>query len=354
MTPSKAQLPPRDAFAIGDESIAPGTRRTVQLPVSILSDNTPVTMAAHVVHGKRPGPVMFVSAAIHGDEVIGVEIVRRLLASKPLARLSGTLIAVPIVNTYGFLANSRYLPDRRDLNRSFPGTTGGSLASRLANLFTTEILARCDYGIDLHSAAIRRTNLPQLRLSPGNARLAELGDAFAPPVILTSSLRDGSLRATAEEMGVNVMLYEAGEGLRLDEYSARIGVAGILRVMAALGMIAPRGVPKPRGRPVHCRASSWVRAPTGGLFRSLRAEGEWVEAGTALGVVSDALGESETVVVADDPGIIIGRSKFPVVNEGDALFHIAEVHTEAQAGSDVEAADHERDSAPLFDEDEII
>ncbi|MBV0913353.1 succinylglutamate desuccinylase/aspartoacylase family protein [Rhodobacteraceae bacterium ASV31] len=344
----------RKPFEIGTETVAPGERRTVQLPISVMSDHTPVTMAAHVIHGRKPGPVMFISAAIHGDEVIGVEIVRRLLASKPLTRLSGTLIAVPIVNTYGFLANSRYLPDRRDLNRCFPGSVGGSLASRLAQIFTNEILARSDYGIDLHSAAVKRTNLPQIRLSPRNPRLAALGDAFAPPVILTSPMREGSLRETAEKMGVDVLLYEAGEGLRLDEFSARIGVAGILRVMAALDMIPPRGVPKPRGPSVKCGRSSWLRAPTGGLFRSMKAEGDWVDAGTVLGVVSDALGLEEHIILAEEPGIIIGRSKFPIVNEGDAVFHIAEVRQVKRAGTDIEASTHESESAPLFDEDEII
>ncbi|MFP4328899.1 MAG: succinylglutamate desuccinylase/aspartoacylase family protein, partial [Paracoccaceae bacterium] len=189
----------RDGFELGGALIAPGTRRTVDLPVSILSDHTPVTMSVHVIHGRRPGPVVFVSAAIHGDEVIGVEIVRRLLRAQPLRGMSGTLLAVPIVNTYGFLSHSRYLPDRRDLNRVFPGHPSGSLASRLAHLFMEEIVSRSDLGIDLHSAAIRRVNLPQIRLTPGNARLAELGRAFGAPVMMTSKLREGSLRMAAEE-----------------------------------------------------------------------------------------------------------------------------------------------------------
>jgi predicted deacylase len=141
-------------FQIGDAEIAPGTRQTVELPVSVLSDHTPVTLSAHVIHGRKPGPAMFVSAAIHGDEVIGAEIVRRLLRAAPVARLSGTLVTVPIVNSFGFLNQSRYLPDRRDLNRCFPGSAEGSLAGRLADLFLTEVVRRCDVGIDLHSAAV--------------------------------------------------------------------------------------------------------------------------------------------------------------------------------------------------------
>jgi predicted deacylase len=344
----------RESFALGGETIAAGTRRTVNLPVSVLSDHTPVTLSAHVIHGKRPGPVMFVSAAVHGDEVIGVEIERRLLRAAPVARLSGTLIAVPIVNTFGFINRSRYLPDRRDLNRCFPGSPQGSLASRLADLFLSEIVAQCDVGIDLHSAAVGRTNLPQIRLTPGKKRLAALGAAFCAPVTLMSGTRDGSLRQATQDAGVDVLLYEAGEGLRFDEHAARAGVAGILRVMAHLGMISGRRVPRVRGPSVICDKSSWVRAPSGGLLRTLKKRGDFVEAGQVLGVVSDPFGESDVEVLAENTGILIGRSDLPIVNEGDALFHVAqprELHSAEAAAEQFEA---ELDAPPLFDEDEII
>ncbi|WP_371038282.1 succinylglutamate desuccinylase/aspartoacylase family protein [Rhodosalinus sp. FB01] len=344
----------RESFELGGQTIAPGTRRTVDLPVSILSDHTPVTMSAHVVHGRRPGPTLFVSAAIHGDEVIGVEVVRRLLRAKPLDALSGTLMAVPIVNTFGFLNHSRYLPDRRDLNRCFPGHASGSLASRLANLFMEEIVARSDLGIDLHSAAIRRTNLPQIRLNPGNDRLVELGRAFGAPVMMESKLRDGSLRMAAEGAGVDVLLYEAGEGLRFDEYAARAGVAGILRVMRHIGMIGSKGVPKPKGRPVLCRSSTWYRAPVGGLMRAYRGTGDLVEEGTLLATISDPFGEMDAEVTAEETGIVVGRTNMPVVNEGDALFHIAATHRATHAEAALEAMEAEIDAPPLFDEDEII
>lgn len=344
----------RDPFILGDQRVAPGTRRTVDLPVSVLSDHTPVTLSAHVVHGKRPGPVMFVSAAIHGDEVIGVEIVRRLLRAAPVARLSGTLVAVPIVNSFGFINRSRYLPDRRDLNRSFPGSPQGSLAARLAHLFLTEIVSRCDVGIDLHSAAVGRTNLPQIRLTAGNARLRELGAAFAAPVTMMSRTREGSLRLVAQNAGVDVLLYEAGEGLRFDEHAARAGVSGILRVMARLGMIAGRGVPRARVGSVICERSSWVRASSGGLLRTLKRRGDFVEAGQVLGVVSDPFGEREAEVVADVTGILVGRSDLPVVNEGDALFHIAEPLDPEKAEAAAERFDADLEAPPLFDEDEII
>jgi predicted deacylase len=297
---------------------------------------------------------MFVSAAIHGDEVIGVEIVRRLLRAAPLARLSGTLVAVPIVNSFGFISKSRYLPDRRDLNRSFPGSSHGSLAARLADLFLTEIVKRCDVGIDLHSAAVGRTNLPQIRLTPGNARLRDLGAAFGAPVTLMSKTRDGSLRLVAEAAGVDVLLYEAGEGLRFDEHAARAGVAGILRVMVQLGMISGRGVPMARVASVVCETSSWVRAPSGGLIRTLKRRGDFVEAGQVLGVVSDPFGEREAEVIAETTGILVGRSDLPVVNEGDALFHIAEPLEMKTAEAAAERFEAVLSAPPLYDEDEII
>ncbi len=344
----------RDSFTLGTQTLAPGTRRTVELPVSVLSDHTPVTLSAHVVHGRRPGPVMFVSAAVHGDEVIGVEIVRRLLRATPLSRMAGTLIAVPIVNSFGFLSKSRYLPDRRDLNRSFPGSPQGSLAARLADLFMREIVQRCDLGIDLHSAAVGRENLPQIRLTPGRARLRVLGEAFAAPVALMSRTREGSLRLEAANAGVDVLLYEAAEGLRFDEWAARAGVAGILRVMAHQGMISARGVPRIKLPSVISERSSWVRAPSGGLLRNLKAAGAFVESGEILGVVADPFGETEAEVLAETTGILIGRSTLPVVNEGDALYHIAEPLEPAVAEAAAEGFEATLDAPPLFDEDEII
>jgi len=341
-------------FEFGGTVIEPGTRRTVDLPVSTLSDHTPVTMSVHVVHGRQPGPVLFVSAAVHGDEVIGVEIVRRLLRASPLRRMAGTLMAVPIVNTFGFLNQSRYLPDRRDLNRSFPGSAQGSLAARLAHIFMTQVVARADLGIDLHSAAIHRVNLPQIRLSPGSERLEDLGRAFGAPVIVHSKLRDGSLRMAAEEAGIDVLLYEAGEALRFDELGARSGLSGILRVMRRMGMLGMKGVPKPRARPVICDTSVWYRAPAGGLLRAYRTTGDLVEAGTVLGTISDPFGESEVELTATRPGIIVGRSNMPVVNEGDALFHVADIGKPAHAEAAMEGIAAQMDAAPLFDEDEII
>ncbi len=344
----------RPDFKIGNTIIPAGTRQTVNLPVSVLSDHTPMSMSVHVIHGRLDGPTIFVSAGIHGDEVIGVEIVRRLLRSPSMGTVKGTLIVVPIVNTYGFLSHSRYLPDRRDLNRMFPGTETGSLASRLAHIFTTEIVARCDLGIDLHSAAIHRTNYPQIRVSPDNPEMRDLANVFGAPIIMQSPVRDGSLRGSAKDMDINVLLFEAGEGLRFDEYSVRTGVAGILRVLRYKGMVAGKGIAKAKTQPQFCQSSKWLRAPIGGLLRTFKADGDLVREGDVMASVSDPFGEQEEELVAPFDGIIAGRAVLPVVNEGDAIFHLAHVKSVETVEGKVEDISTQLSDDPMFDEDEII
>jgi predicted deacylase len=179
----------RALFRIGTENIEPGTRRSVELHVSVLSNHTPMSLPVQVIHGKAPGPAMFISGAVHGDEVMGVEVVRRLVTHEALDDLHGTLLAVPIVNGYGLISHSRYMPDRRDLNRSFPGSDHGSLASILADLLMREVVLRCKYGIDIHSAALHRINLPQIRISPGDDDLLAMAEAFGASVVLVARLR---------------------------------------------------------------------------------------------------------------------------------------------------------------------
>lgn len=343
----------RKPFEIGNARVPAGTRTTVDLPVSVLSDHTPVSMSVHVVHGRRPGPTLFVSAAVHGDEVIGVEITRRLLRAPQLDHLRGTLLVIPIVNSFGFLNHSRYLPDRRDLNRTFPGSESGSLAARLASLFIREIVARSDFGIDLHSAAIHRTNMPQIRVSPSSDHTLEMAEVFGAPVVIVAKNRDGSLRQAAQALGVDILLFEGGEALRFDELTARAGLAGILRVMNGMEMISRKGVARARVKPVRTTSSSWQRAPAGGLLRGFKAAGEFVDEGDLLGQVSDPFGEMETDIISEVTGIILGRTNLPVVNEGDALFHIGKTKSvDAERKADSLVSQLEGD--PLFDEDEII
>jgi predicted deacylase len=335
----------REAFRVGTATVEPGARATIDLPVSVLSNHTPIALTVQVVHGREPGPVLFLSAAVHGDEVSGVEIIRRVLRHAGLRRLAGTVIAVPIVNAFGFIAHSRYLPDRRDLNRSFPGSDRGSLASVLAELFLREVVERSNYGVDLHSAALHRSNLPQIRIHPGDPELWDLAAAFGAPVILISKLREGSLRQWALQRGVKVLLYEGGEALRFEESAIRAGVSGILRVLHSLAMIPPPRERHTAPPAAVSHSSTWVRAPEGGIFRTERPLGGRVMRDMRIGSISDPFGRKETPVVAPDEGIIIGLSHLPVVNRGDALFHVARITAPKQP---------DQAHAPQFDEDEII
>ena len=352
----------RTSFSIGGVSVEPGERRLVDLPVSRLSNHTPVTLPIHVLHGIRPGPTMFVSAAIHGDELNGVEIIRRILRTLQPGNISGTLLCVPVVNAFGFIGHSRYLPDRRDLNRAFPGSTSGSLAGRLAHLFLKEVVKRSQLGIDLHTAAIHRVNLPQIRCQfLNNPRLRDLSQAFRAEVILESPERAGSLRRSAREAGVDVLVYEGGEGLRFDEFAITAGVDGIAGVMLKVGMLAlPEGVDEPpitssprRRPPLFANASKWVRAPEGGVFRTSKTIGDAVSQNEIIGHVANPYDDSAVEVRAPRRGVIIGRTTLPIVNMGDALFHIAWSEEFGTTKPDHDAA-REASSEPVMDEDEII
>ncbi|MCW8195468.1 succinylglutamate desuccinylase/aspartoacylase family protein [Proteobacteria bacterium 005FR1] len=288
-----------------------------------------VEMTVHVVCGKKPGPVLFVAAAIHGDELNGVEVIRRLLQQKQLNRLNGTLIAIPIVNVYGFLNNSRYLPDGRDLNRSFPGSSKGSLAARIAHTFLNEIVRKSTHGIDLHTGARHRANLPQLRADLSNEEVQRMAGAFDVPVIIDSKIRDGSLREMCDEAGIPVLLYEAGEALRFDELSIRAGVRGIINVMREINMLPHKRHRLHNKKPLISRNTTWLRAPHSGVLRALVPLGAHVKTGDVLGIIADPLGTSEYRVTAEEEGIVIGRTYMPLVHEGEALFHLA--HYEAKS-----------------------
>jgi len=308
----------------GDWEVRPGTRATIALPVARLYTHTALTMPVHVVRGRKAGPRLFVSSGVHGDELNGVEIVRRLLRRKALARIRGTLIALPVVNVYGFLGQSRYLPDRRDLNRSFPGKERGSLAAQVAHLFMTEIVAKCTHGIDLHTGSHHRVNLPQIRASLADARTLGLARAFGAPVILDVSARDGSLREAAAELGIPTLVYEGGEALRFNEVVIRAGLRGIINIMRAIGMLPPARRARTTGvEPYVARESKWVRAPASGMLHLSVQLGDKVERAQMLGRVIDPFGAEDEHVVAPAAGIVIGRLNNPLVHRGDALLHVA-------------------------------
>jgi len=337
-----------EPFQIHGQAIAPGETRTVDLPVAQLYTDDQLTMPVRVVRGRRPGPTVFLSAAIHGDEINGVEIIRRVLRLPGLKTLRGTLLAVPIVNVHGFLRHSRYLPDRRDLNRSFPGSETGSVAARLANLFLEQVVARSDVGIDLHTGAIHRPNFPQIRANLAHEQTEALARAFGAPLILDSPPVEGTLRDYTTQHDVPVLLYESGEALRFDETAIRIGVAGVRSVLRELGMLAASRAPKRKAHkgPIIARGSGWVRASRSGVLRTLVPLGAWVEAGQRLAVVADPFGETETFLTAGYSGVVIGRLCLPLVHEGDAVMHIARIDG-AREGEALGGSVHDMDGLPV-------
>lgn len=330
------------AIEIGETTVSPGERKTVRLPIADLYTGESISMQVHVVCGKRPGPVLFVSAAIHGDELNGVEVIRRLLRRKTIRSIRGTLLAVPIVNVHGFLDQSRYLPDRRDLNRCFPGSSRGSVAARMAHTFMNEIVARSDYGIDLHTGAINRSNLPQIRANLDHPETREFAMAFGAPVVVPASIRDGSLRECAAERGLPVLIYEGGEALRFDELSIRAGLKGTLLAMRHIGMLAA-SKKSDTVAPVMAASTRWVRAPDSGIVTGRAKLGARVSEGQSLASIGDPLGDSEVPVVAPFDGIVIGCSNLPLAHEGDALFNVAAFRSVARAENTVEefAAAHD-------------
>ena len=306
---------------IGDTIIKPGDWVNVNIPVADLYTATSLSMPVQVICGQQKGPVLFVSAAIHGDELNGVEIIRRLLKLKAMRSVHGTLVAVPIVNVHGFLDQSRYLPDRRDLNRSFPGSPKGSIAARLADLFIRQIVSKADYGIDLHTGAINRSNLPQIRANLDDPKTMEIAKKFGAPVIIKSNIRDGSLRSCAAELGMPILIYEAGEALRFDETGIRAGLRGILNVMRHFRML-PKVKNIKKMTPVVARTTHWVRAGRSGIVSGKVKLGSTVTKEQRLAMISDPLGMGEESIYAPFDGIVIGRSNLPLAHEGDALFNL--------------------------------
>jgi hypothetical protein len=328
---SRARLPRSAPVTIGAVTVAAGSRRALEIPVARLPTDTYLSLPVQVVNGLRPGPTVWLSGAIHGDELNGVEIIRQVLRGLRPRELRGTVIAVPIVNVFGFVSESRYLPDRRDLNRSFPGSPRGSLAAQLAHLFVTEVVRRCDYGIDFHTGSDHRTNLPQLRVDLSDAEVKRMAEAFAAPVTVHAQYRDGSLRSLCSSLGIPLLVYEGGESHRFNDNAIKAGVDGTLRVLAELGMRSSDDLPPPRPTVVVYH-SRWERARRGGIARIDVYPGQEVQRGEVLGVLGDALGQQAYAVRASRAGIVLGYTRNPLVNRGDALVHLADTSETARGG----------------------
>lgn len=310
------------ALILGGVNISPGKRIKVEIPVTRLPTGTTLSLPVAVVRGRYPGPCLWLSAAIHGDELNGVEIIRRVIRSLRTNHLQGTVLAVPVVNIFGLFEQSRYLPDRRDLNRSFPGSARGSLAARLAAIFMKEVVSHCTHGIDLHTAAIHRTNFPQIRANLEDPFTYKFAKAFGAPIVIHAGMRDGSLRESAAKRNIPTLLYEGGEALRFSEEAIQVGVEGIQRVLAYLNMYnigAPLQVPLS----IESRETRWVRASRGGFWHRKVMLGQRIAKRETLGFITDAFGDKPAAVRSPLEGWVIGHNQNPLIHQGDALVHIA-------------------------------
>ncbi|HEX6222596.1 MAG TPA: succinylglutamate desuccinylase/aspartoacylase family protein [Acidimicrobiia bacterium] len=323
MVPEKVNEP----ITVGDVTVEPGRKVQIELPFARVVTGATESLPVKVINGRSAGPNIWLSAAIHGDELNGIQIIRSVIKDLDAKTLRGAVIAVPIVNPLGFINESRYLPDRRDLNRSFPGSARGSTASRLAHLFMEQVVDQCMVGIDLHTASNHRINHPQIRANLDDRTTLELAKAFGAPFSIQARVRDGSLRQAAVERGKTILLYEAGQAHRFDDEAVEAGVTGIMRTLRAMGMIDAR---LPRAKPTRLiRRTRWVRARRGGIADIEVRLGERVDKGQRVALISDAFGMRPTQVKATESGWVIALSLRPLVNSGDSLVHIA-----AEAGPD--------------------
>jgi uncharacterized protein len=321
------------AITVAGVAVGAGERRDLAPAASESYTGDRTTLPLAVVNGREEGPRVFVTAAVHGDELNGIAVCRELLDHLDAATLRGAVVVVPIVNVLGVQFGSRYLPDRRDLNRSFPGSHTGSMAARIARLLLDEVIVGSDVGVDLHTAANHRTNIPQIRVAASDPRARALAIAFGAPFVLDAPVRPGSLREAATERGVSVLTFEGGQPLRFDRDVIEVGRRGVLRVLHRLDMI--EGSPEPtEPAPMVLHASRWLRAARGGILQLHVAAGDRVRPGDPLWTTVSPLGAERASVEAEEEGYVIGATTLPLVQPGQALLHIALPGDRASAEDD--------------------
>ena len=311
-------------LTICDVTIQPGEKVTLAFPTPEFYTCAPMHISMHVIHGKTKGPVLLIAAAMHGDEVNGIEIIQRLLRLKSLENLSGTLIAIPVVNVYGLIARSRNLPDGRDLEGSFPGSEKGAYASRLAYFFNKNVLQLADYCIDLHTAEIHINKLPQVFTDLENEKANQLAKAFNAPVINdTKDPRALLFLMKNSEKSIPTLLYEAGEALHIDEDAIKIGIKGIINVMKELKMLKHRLKVKPKILAT-IKKSSWIYSPGSGICNFKKKLGSYVYEGDLIAKIVDPFGTKQTFEIkASFSGIIIGMQDLPLIIEGEPIVQVA-------------------------------
>ncbi len=329
--------PRTEPLRIGDDVVAPGERREFQLKFSESYLGVPVSVPIYVNRATVDGPRVFLVAAIHGDELNGLGIVREFVFDKTPDLLRGTLICIPVVNIYGLERHSRYMPDRRDLNRSFPGTRDGSLASRLACAVFDDIVKQCDCGIDFHTAAVRRTNYPNIRAELTDAKVRKLAMAFGCELVVDSKGPSGSLRRTAVAAGIPTIIFEAGEVWKIEPGVVEVGMRGCTNVLRYLGML--EGNPEPPVFQALIEKTTWVRAEQGGILSFHARPGELVKEGDALASCHNIFGRERAILRAPVGGIVLGMTTMPAVKPGQPVFHLAVLNSRAVDAIDEEIKD---------------
>ncbi len=298
-----------------------GTSRSLSMVISEGYSGTNVTIPVYVWRGITDGPTVAITAAVHGDEINGTGTIRHIIRERPFVLNSGTLVLVPVINMLGFERHSRYLPDRRDLNRSFPGSSSGSLASRMAKSIFDQVILRCDYCIDLHTAAVRRTNFPNIRADLSNEQLAGFARAFGGEVIIDSKGPKGSLRASACKAGCPTLILEAGEIWKVEPGIVEYAVRGITNCLQHLSMINCEPI-KPAFR-IETKTTKWIRAAQGGFLEFHVSPGDIVEKDQALATNTDLMGDEQNVIYSPRDAIILGMTTLPSVAPGDPICHLA-------------------------------
>lgn len=308
------------------EHIGLGESKTIQFNIAKLYTATNVEIPIIINRATKPGPTVLITAGIHGDEINGVEIVRQLIAKKINRPKKGTIICIPILNVFGFLSMSRQFPDGHDLNRVFPGTKKGSLASRVAHHFTTEILPHADYCLDFHTGGASRFNAAQIRVSPKDYVALKYAKVFNTPFVVMSKILDKSYRQTCLKMGIPSLLFEGGKSLSSDRDIIEYGVQGVLRILEHLEMLHPRfQISNKTTDSVIIEKSTWIRAHKSGLLHTKVPINKYVLKGEILASITDPYGEMKVRVKAPNDGYIINVNESPIVHQGDAIFHISTV-----------------------------
>ncbi|QCX01785.1 succinylglutamate desuccinylase/aspartoacylase family protein [Aggregatimonas sangjinii] len=310
-------------ITISGEAVKPGENKLLNINIDRLPTGTLIDIPVYVFNAKKPGPTILVQAGLHGDEINGIEIVRRMLAEKRFNIECGAVIAVPVLNIFGFIHFSRDVPDGKDVNRSFPGSKTGSMANRIAYHYVTEILNQIDFGIDLHTGGGQRHNFPQIRYTEEDQMSVSLAKVFNAPISFSSNLIAGSFRDAAFRLGKPTVVFEAGESMRFDDYSILEGMQGILNVLKHFRMISkiePAYVE--RNKTVYLTGRKWLRAPTAGMFIPKITNGSEFKEGQEMGIVTDTFAKHEKPIKAPFDGLVCCVNHQAVVNQGDALFHI--------------------------------